>query len=199
MLTRCKPTRGRVSSRRPRYLVNDNGKGKLESVAQEPFAVILDASSVQSVTSLGGEAQAGTSIEVEPHISEADYLQLTYSIELSNFTRATPTACHRQPEKLRVDSSVTIPDGYTIVVGGLATRTSPQARTRFRSWVTFPFSSILFGTRQRNVNDSTLFVFIKPVILRDDKFADLKYLSGNVLRVAELPGDFPEVSRVPMR
>jgi hypothetical protein len=38
---------------------------------------------------------------------------------------------------------------------------------------------------------TTLFVFIRPVILRDDKFADLKFLSETDVKAAELPGDFP--------
>jgi general secretion pathway protein D len=183
----------------PQILVNDNGKGKLESVAQEPFAVILDASSTQSLTSLGGLAQAGTSIEVEPHISEADYLQLAYSVELSNFTGAASNGLPPPSQKNSVDSSVTIPDGYTIVVGGLATKDFTASTNTIPILGDIPFLKYLFGTRQRNVNDSTLFVFIKPVILRDDKFADLKYLSGKRLTVAELPGDFPRSEPVPMR
>ena len=41
------------------------------------------------------------------------------------------------------------------------------------------------AVRQRGratTTDSTLFVFIRPVILRDDKFEDLKYLSGRSAR-----------------
>ena len=183
----------------PQILVNDNGKGKLESVAQEPFAVILDASSTQSLTSLGGLAQAGTSIEVEPHISEADYLQLTYSIELSNFTGAASNGLPPPSQKNSVDSSVTIPDGYTIVVGGLATKDFTASTNTIPFLGDIPLLKYLFGTRSKNNNDSTLFVFIKPVILRDDKFADLKYLSGKRLTVADLPGDFPRSEPVPMR
>ena len=115
----------------PQLLVNDNGKGKLQSVAQEPFAVILDASSTQSLTSLGGMSQAGTSITVEPHISEADYLQLSYTIELSNFTGTAQNGLPPPSQKNAVDSTVTIPDGYTIVVGGLTTKNFNAPSTRF--------------------------------------------------------------------
>jgi general secretion pathway protein D len=183
----------------PQLLVNDNGKGKLESVAQEPFAVILDASSTQSVTSLGGLAQAGTSISVEPHISESDYLQLTYSIELSNFTGAAANGLPPPSQKNAVDSSVTIPDGYTIVVGGLTTKDFTASANTIPILGDIPILKYLFGTRTKNNVDATLFVFIRPVILRDDKFEDLKYLSGKRLTVAGLPGDFPRSEPVPMR
>ena len=178
----------------PQLLVNDNGKGKLESVAQQPFAVILDASSTQSLTSLGGMASAGTSITVEPHISEADYLQLAYSIELSNFTGAAQNGLPPPSQKNAVDSSVTIPDNYTIVVGGLTTKSFTKARNTIPVLGDIPILGYLFGTRSVDRQDLTLFVFIHPVILRDDKFEDLKFLSGTQRKAAGLKDDFP-VSR----
>jgi general secretion pathway protein D len=183
----------------PQLLVNDNGKGKLESVAQEPFAVILDASTTQSLTSLGGLASAGTSITVEPHISEADYLQLSYTIELSNFTGTAQNGLPPPSQKNSVDSSVTIPDGYTIVVGGLTTKNYTTAVNTIPVLGDIPVLKYMFGTRSKNTEDSTLFVFIKPVILRDDKFEDLKYLSSKNVQAAGIPGDFPHSDPIPMR
>ena len=183
----------------PQLLVNDNGVGKLESVAQEPYAVLLDASSTQSVTSLGGLASAGTSISVEPHISQADYLQLGYTIELSSFTGAAQNGLPPPSQKNSVDSEVTIPDGYTIVVGGLTTHNFTTAVNTIPILGDIPFLRFLFGTRSRNVENSTLFVFIRPVILRDDQFDDLKYISGRALKQAGLDDDFPKSEPIPMR
>ncbi|HEX4796575.1 MAG TPA: secretin N-terminal domain-containing protein [Humisphaera sp.] len=183
----------------PQLLVNDNGKGKLESVAQEPFAVILDASSTQSLTSLGGMSQAGTSITVEPHISEADYLQLSYTIELSNFTGDAQNGLPPPSQKNAVDSTVTIPDGYTIVVGGLRTKNFNASVNTVPVLGDIPVLKWLFGTRSKSNQDSTLFVFIRPVILRDDRFEDLKYLSGRSAQEAGLSGDFPKSQPIPMR
>jgi len=183
----------------PQLLVNDNGKGKLESVAQEPFAVILDASSTQSLTSLGGQAQAGTSITVEPHISEADYLQLGYSIELSNFTGTASNGLPPPSQKNAVDSSVTIPDGYTIVVGGLTTRSMTETVNSIPLLGQIPGLRWLFGSTSKTSADSTLFVFIRPVILRDDKFEDLKYISRKSAKAAGVGPDLPVSHPVPMK
>jgi general secretion pathway protein D len=183
----------------PQLLVDDNGKGKLESVSQQPYAVILDASSTQSLTSLGGQAEAGTSITVEPHISEADYLQLSYSIELSNFTGSAQSGLPPPSEKNAVDSSVTIPDGYTIVVGGLTTKNFTQTFDSIPFLGEIPVLKYLFGTRVDSTQDQTLFVFIKPVILRDDKFEDLKFISSRNLDSAGISGDFPKSGPIPMR
>lgn len=175
----------------PKILVNDNGRGRLQSVSQEPFAEILDTSSNQSRTGFGGQAQAGTSITVEPHISEGDYLQLTYSVELSSFTGAGTEGLPPPSQKNAVDSTVTIPDGYTIVVGGLSVKNLRNTMEGIPFLSDVPGIGLLFGTRTKSTTDTTLFVFIRPVILRDDKFEDLKQLSMESGKAASLPDDFP--------
>ena len=183
----------------PQILVNDNGKGKLQSVSQEPFAEILDTATTQSRTGLGGQAQAGTTITVEPHISEDDYLQLSYSVELSAFTGAATNGLPPPSQKNTVDSTVTIPDSYTIVVGGLTVknlRTSVQSIPVIRD---IPILKYFFGARTKTNTETTLFVFIKPVILRDDRFEDLKYISGERAALMGLHGDFPSSEPLPMR
>jgi type II secretory pathway component GspD/PulD (secretin) len=193
-----RPIRGRGLSA-PSLLVNDNGKGQLKSVAQEPFAEILDSNASQAITSFGGQAEAGTSITVEPHISQDDYLQLDYTIELSNFTGAARAGLPPPSQSNSVNSSVTIPDGYTIVVGGLSTKNFRAVVDSVPILGDIPVLKYLFGSRTRTLNDTTLFVFIRPLILRDDKFEDLKYLSGRAAETAELPGDFPASEPIPMK
>jgi len=182
----------------PQILVNDNGKGKLQSVSQEPFAEILDTATTQSRTGLGGQAQAGTTITVEPHISEDDYLQLSYSVELSAFTGAAQNGLPPPSQKNTVDSTVTIPDSYTIVVGGLTVknlRATVQSIPIIRD---IPVLRYIFSSRTKTATETTLFVFIKPVILRDDRFEDLKYLSGGRAAEMGLPGDYPSSEPLPL-
>ncbi|NJK90191.1 MAG: hypothetical protein HC923_12935, partial [Myxococcales bacterium] len=47
----------------------------------------------------------------------------------------------------------------------------------------------LFSNRTRTKSKTTLFVFIRAVILRDDKFEDLKVLSGESAGRADLARD----------
>jgi general secretion pathway protein D len=183
----------------PQLLVNDNGKGKLQSVSQEPFAEILDTSTTQSRTGLGGLAQAGTTISVEPHISEDDYLQLAYSIELSNFTGTGSSGLPPPSQKNSVDSTVTVPDGNTIVVGGLRVKSFQESKDTLPFIGAIPFAEWIFGQHLRNRSDQTLFVFIKPVILRDDKFEDLKFLSERAMKEVGLPGQYPASSPIPIK
>jgi general secretion pathway protein D len=191
-------TRARLMSA-PQLLVNDNGRGKLQSVSQEPFAEILDTGTTQSRTGLGGLAQAGTTISVEPHISEGDYLQLSYSIELSNFTGGGTAGLPPPSQKNSVDSTVTVPDGSTIVVGGLRVKNFRETKDSIPFINMIPFADWVFGSRTKGQNDLTLFVFIRPVILRDDKFEDLKHLSERALKDVGLPGQYPGSSPIPIR
>ena len=58
---------------------------------------------------------------------------------------------------------------------------------------------VLFSNRTRSDSNTTLFVFIRPVILRDDKFEDLKFLSARALKEVGVAGDYPESDPVPIR
>ena len=62
-----------------------------------------------------------------------------------------------------------------------------------------PILEYLFSSRQNADENSTLFVFIRPVILRDDKFADLKFLSEQDVQAAEVPPDLPASEPMTMR
>lgn len=90
-----------------------------------------------------------------------------------------------------IDSEITIPNGCAVIVGGL-TRADLSDTASMVPWLgELPFLGQLFGLHSRADAQSTLFVFIRPMILRDDQFADLKYLSDRDLRAAEMPPNFP--------
>lgn len=190
-------TRARLLSA-PRLLVNDNGQGQLKSVAQQPFSVISTNANT-ALQSQGGLAEAGTTIQVEPHISEADYLQLEYSIELSNFTGDASDGLSPPKQENSIESGVTIPDGYTIVVGGLNSSNYTTAVSSIPILGQIPVIKYLFGARNSRRQDTTLFVFIRPTILRDDQFEDLKYLSANDLSAAGLFDRVPRSDPVLMK
>ena len=54
-----------------------------------------------------------------------------------------------------------------------------------------PVLKHLFQLQTKSDVERTLFVFIRPIILRDDQFEDLKYLSDRDLDLAELPPNVP--------
>ena len=183
----------------PKILVNDNATGLLSSTEEVPFQATT-SNSVATSTSVGGFLQAGTTINVTPQISEDDYLNLEFDILVNDFS-GTTTAEGLPPGRSinQVTSSVSIPDGHTIVVGGL----SRQLRADDLSGLPFieriPILNRLTSNEVTSEDVSNLFVFIKPVILRDDKFRDLRFLSEEERRDASLADDLPYSSPVLIR
>jgi len=174
----------------PRVLVNDNATATLSSVAESPFTSI-NASDTVSTTSFAGYASAGTTITATPHISEGDHLQLDYSVTLSSFTGEGAAGIPPPRQTNTINSEVTIPDGYAVIVGGLTRTDHSKTVSRIPGLGHIPIIEYLFSTRSVGDSQSTLFAFIRPVILRDDRFEDLKYLSRRDLELAELPPNFP--------
>jgi len=176
----------------PRILVNDNQEGSLDSVSREPFerTVVVDGGSV--ITGEGDTAEAGTRISVTPHISKGDYLQIEYDVELSSFTGQRQQNLPPPSQTNNVASHVTIPDGHTIVVGGLNRQDFRNSVNAIPLLGDIPLLKHLFRSETKSTTNTTLFVFIRPTIMRDDQFRDLKYVSALDLRAAELQDNYPD-------
>ncbi|MBN8603424.1 MAG: hypothetical protein J0M26_20480 [Planctomycetes bacterium] len=182
--------RARVLSA-PRILVNDNAEGELSSVLEVPFTSV-NASQTVATTSFAGFAQAGTTINVTPTISEDNYLQLDYSVTLNSFTGSGSEGVPPPRQTNEVRSRVSVPDGYTVIVGGLTNKNDSQ-QYRGLPWLELvPVVRELTGATSNSWKQTSLFVFLRPVILRDDKFKDLKYVSDYDMSAAGLETEFPD-------
>lgn len=182
-------SRAKVVSR-PSVVVNDNATATLLSEREEPFASV-NASTTVATTSFAGYSSAGTKIAVVPQISEGDHLKLEYEITLSDFGDDTSDTLPPARQTNALTSEATIPDAYTIVVGGLTRENHSEAIDRVPVLGKIPGLEYLFSNRVRNKRRTTLFVFIRATILRDDKFADLKFISRDAAGRAGVGEDFP--------
>jgi type II secretory pathway component GspD/PulD (secretin) len=96
----------------------------------------------------------------------------------------------RQTNEVR--SRVSVPDGYTVIVGGLTNKNDSQ-QYRGLPWLELvPVVRELTGATSNSWKQTSLFVFLRPVILRDDKFKDLKYVSDYDMSAAGLETEFPD-------
>lgn len=172
----------------PHVLVSDNATGTISSTSQEPFESV-NASNTVATTSFAGFVDAGTQIKVTPHISAGDLLQLEYSLELSSFTgeRAQNLPPPRQQNKL--ESTVFLPDGHTIVTGGINRVNESNSIQSIPLLGDIPLVGAAFRNQTKSESRDTLFVFIRPVIVRDDRFAFLKFITQTDLDSASLPGE----------
>ena len=184
----------------PRILVNDNATGLISSVEEMPFASQSTSTAATSTTSFGGFAQAGTTVSVTPQISENDYLNLEFDVLVNSFTG--PTNDINIPPGRNTDqvtSQVSIPDGHTVFVGGLHTHSDSSNIQGLPFIERIPILNRLTSNTADERLDQRLFIFIKPVILRDDKFRDLRFISSSERQAAQLPDDLPHSEPVLIR
>ncbi len=174
----------------PRILVDDNATGRLESVAESPFTSV-NASDTVATTSFAGFAKAGTQLSIEPHIAEGDHLEINYSLTVSSFTGAGTGTAPPPRSSDTLSSTIRVPDGHTVIVGGLLTETLGESSSHVPLVGDIPLIGWLFGTRSDSRSKVRLYAFIRPTVLRDDRFEDLKYLSLQDLEAANVQDGFP--------
>ena len=161
----------------PRLLVSDNMSATLDSTAEQPFTSI-NASDTVATTSFAGYAQAGTRLQVQPRISEGDYIELDFAISLSSFSGEGSNGVPPPRSSSSLSTHVRVPDGYTVIVGGLTSETESDSFAKIPLVGDIPYLGHLFQNRTRSQARSTLYAFIRPMILRDARFDDLKYISA---------------------
>jgi general secretion pathway protein D len=177
----------------PQLLAANNEQAVLDSVLTQPYAS-TNASNTVTTTSFGGAQDAGTQVTLKPQIAAGDHLNLEYSISLSAFVGAAASANLPPPrQQNKVQSAATIPDGYTVAVGGIELNTEGQGTSQIPGLGNIPIIGEAFKSRSRTQNRSRFFVFIRANVLRNQAFEDLKYLSDVAAVNAGVDDGFPEV------
>lgn len=182
----------------PRILVDDNATGRIESVAESPFTSV-NASDTVATTSFAGFAKAGTQLTIEPHIAEGDHLEINYSLTVSSFTGAGSGTIPPPRSSDTLSSTIRVPDGHTVIVGGLLTETLAESSSHVPLIGDVPVIGWLFGSRSQSRSKVRLYAFIRPTILRDEGFEDLKYVSLEDLDAAGVDDGFPPTRHQYMR
>ncbi|MFG0243475.1 MAG: secretin N-terminal domain-containing protein [Phycisphaerales bacterium JB054] len=161
----------------PKVLVASNEQASINSVLEQPYTT-LNASDTVATTSFGGSSNAGTEVSVTPQIAEGDHLRLEYQVSLSAFVgEAADPSVPPPRQQNSIDSVATIPDGYTIAVGGIELTTEGYSETGIPLLSDVPILGEAFKNRSKSSSRMRFYVFIRPTILRDRDFEDLKYLS----------------------
>lgn len=168
---------GKILSR-PRILANNNAEAVFNSVDREPYTTLSTLTSDTATSSFGDYAEAGTKFSITPQISEGDYLRLKIALEISQFKGVAPSA--EVPPAQRsdtVETEVTVPDQYTIVIGGLRGYQISETVSKVPLLGDIPLLGALFRRTRTIRDDTTEYIFIKARIARDEDFADLKGIS----------------------
>jgi general secretion pathway protein D len=170
-------TYGRVLAK-PKLLVNDNEKGKIDT---------KDTTYVETTSSLpvtgGGSAgtttglvqtstnfqnyDAGITLDITPHISEGDLLRLDIKIQRSDFGVILGT---RPPDKKssEVDTEVTLPDGTTVILGGMLKTNQTKGGSKVPFLGDIPLLGGLFRSVHNSEEGEYLYMFVKAQVIRPE-------------------------------
>ncbi len=184
-------SKGRQSSL-PKVLVNNNEQAQFSSTLQQPVTT-QRATDQTTTTSFAGFEDAGTKISIRPQIAEGDHLVLQYSLSLSSFVGSGAGGVPPPRQQNEVTSVATIPDGHTVVVGGLELVTNSDGATQVPLIAKIPLLGELFKNRGSSLSTTRFYVFIRATVLRDQGFEDLKYLSGTARAQAGVDDGWPVV------
>ncbi|MBA3686672.1 MAG: hypothetical protein H0W72_15730, partial [Planctomycetes bacterium] len=189
-------TKGR-SLIRSQVIVANNAKATVNGVVQEPVTSINSGQQV-ATTTYAGTTDAGTQLTIQPQISAADYVNLTYTVSQSAFLgESTVTADGSViPPTKRTDSVssvATIPDGFVIALGGLSNRSRNSSESRLPFLGGIPGLGHLFKNQGKSESESRFYVFIRANVLRHAAFEDLRRMSARDVKQADVDDGVPEL------
>ncbi|MGQ0566910.1 MAG: type II secretion system secretin GspD [Gemmobacter sp.] len=120
----------------------------------------------------------GITMRVVPRVNQGEVIQLDISQEVSSLTnRAVDGAADLVTNRRSIKTTVLADNGGTIVLGGLITDDRISSRSEVPGLGRVPLLGGLFRSKSEQARRQTLFVFLRPTILRNR--ADVKAVSDN--------------------
>jgi general secretion pathway protein D len=162
----------------PSVLVNNNGTAKVVSKDQEPTTTVTAlGASAQTQQSFGQYVDAGITLQISPTISASRYLRLKVTLEVSTFIGAVSGAIPPPKVTRTIDTVLNVPDGDTMVIGGIVSDTKSRTSNGVPWLADIPILGYLFKRQSDELDRTTLYFFVTPHIMKDRDFADLAELS----------------------
>lgn len=156
----------------PSTVLLDNEEGLL-SVGQEIPIVTGEAvgSDFQGGFRQIERKDVGTILKVKPQINAGNTVRLEVSLELSSLAFTSFGDGPVTNESL-VETVALAEDGQTLVIGGLMANSRRDTESKVPLLGDIPVMGNLFKGQNRQQDDVTLMVFIRPTILRDNLSAN---------------------------
>lgn len=158
---------------RPVLLAANNEPAEINVGSQRPFVALsrvlpTDAASRDQVVDY---KPVGTRLRVVPTISADGYVMLDVTQEIN---AATSEQAFDAPviSTRSVDTRLLVRDGQTIVLGGLTDHQREHSQGGIPILSSIPWIGGLFGRVKHTSNDTELFVFLTPRVIRTDEEGD---------------------------
>jgi general secretion pathway protein D len=158
----------------PQITTLDNKVGEFVVAQEVPFvtgSILTDSSNVRPYTSIERK-DVGITLKVLPRINAGDTIRLEVvqeasSIAATQLTQATDLITNRRA----INTTVLADNGQTIVLGGLTSDDYGQVKSQVPILGDIPILGELFKGRRESRQKRTLFIFLKPTILRSGEDA----------------------------
>jgi general secretion pathway protein D len=146
----------------------------------------------------------GVILTVTPHVNEGDSVRLDIRQEVSSLSGNVAGAVDLITNKRELSTSVLVPDGGLLVLGGLTSEEARETVSGVPGLSRIPLLGNLFKSRSGQRAKRNLMVFLRPHILRDavtetslstDKY---NYLRTEQLRLRDAEGSPFRGSRQPV-
>ncbi|WP_432817350.1 type II secretion system secretin GspD [Sulfitobacter sp. JB4-11] len=191
----------------PSLMTLDNQPASIVVGQNVPFrtgSFATDGNTVQPFTTIE-RRDVGLTMNVLPRINDGDTVRLDISQEVSSLVNANVEgAADLVTNRRSIQTSILAQSGSTIVLGGLITRDDLKSLQKVPGLADVPVLGELFKSRGRNSTQRTLFVFLKPTVMRSGHSlkttyeARLKALDGARADIAE-PSRGQTPTQKPMR
>jgi general secretion pathway protein D len=109
----------------------------------------------------------GVILTVTPHVNEGDAVRLEIKQEISALAPQASGAVDLITNKREISTSVLVPDGGLLVLGGLTSEEATENVQGVPGLSRIPLLGHLFKSRAAKRNKRNLMVFLRPTILRD--------------------------------
>jgi type II secretory pathway component GspD/PulD (secretin) len=166
----------------PRIVTLDNQMASIEVTHSYPVINMAGGTQNSSGSSSVTYSNVGTILHVTPHISANDYIWLKVAPEVSSFfgnilvtvqggagnsstTYPVPTFDYR-----RIDTQVLIPNGNTLVMGGLVQDNPTATYTKVPVLGDIPGLGWAFRSENKTMTKDNLIIFMTPTIIKDSDF-----------------------------
>jgi general secretion pathway protein D len=154
----------------PSLTTLDNQPGEIVVGQNVPFrtgSFTVDGNGSNPFTTIERE-DVGITLRVVPRVHEGDVVKLEVSQEVSALVNASVVgAADLITNRRSIKTTVLADNGETIVLGGLITDDRLSGRNQVPVLGDIPVIGELFKSRRESRTKRTLFVFLRPTILRD--------------------------------
>ncbi|MFT5197491.1 MAG: general secretion pathway protein D [Planctomycetota bacterium] len=162
----------------PSVLVNNNVEARVETKEEQPTTTITQTGTAGGTQeNFNQYEEAGITMVISPSISGSNYLRLKVELEISNFIGSVQGAIPPPRSTRILQTEVTVPDGDTMVIGGIIVDNRSETTSKVPYLGDLPLLGRLFRRDSTSGTRTTLYFFVTPHILDDTEFADLAKFS----------------------